>query len=123
MSFIDDILNEGVSAAQVAANTQSGVYGGSGGFGGFSLSSGLQQLLTVGAGYAKGVADIDLARRAVEIQRQAQQPTLSTTQSPIYFGGPDLTSRGVAAVGGIRLGNLIPFALLGLGAYVVLRKG
>ena len=119
MSFFDDILNDGVSASQIAANTQAGVYGGSG-FGDFSLSSGLQSLLTIGTGYAKGIADIDLARRAVVIQQQAQQPNIATTQSPIYFN--DMTSRGVSAVGSMRVGNLLPFVLLGLGAYVLLGK-
>ena len=115
MSFIDDILNDAVSAAQISANTQAGAYGDGGGFGGFSLSSGLQSLLTVGTGYAKGLADIDLARKAVDVQRQAQQPTIGTTQSPIYFGN-------AAGGGGIRLGNLLPLLLLGVGAVVLLRK-
>lgn len=110
MSFIDDILNDAVSAAQIATNTQAGAYDA----GGFSLSSGLQSLLTVGTGYAKGLADIDLARKAVRVQQQAQQPTIATTQSPIYFGN--------AATGGIRLGNMLPLLLLGVGAYVLLKK-
>lgn len=124
MSFFDDVLSgwdvtgtPDVSAAQVAANTQNGVYSGSG----FSLSSALQGFLTVGTGYAKGLSDLSLAQKAVQVQRQAQQPTINTTQSPIYFGGQDLTSRGVGALGGMRVGNLLPFILLGFGAYVLLK--
>lgn len=124
MSFFDDVLSgwdvtgtPDVSAAQVAANTQNGVYSGSG----FSLSSALQGFLTVGTGYAKGLSDLSLAQKAVQVQRQAQQPTINTTQSPIYFG-QDLTSRGVGALGGMRVGNLLPFILLGVGAYVLLGK-
>lgn len=117
MSFFDDILDDRVSASQIASNTNSGVYSGAG----FSLSSGLQQFLNIGTGYAKGLTDLELARRTVKLQQQAQQPNISTTQSPIYFN-EDLTSRGVSAVGGMRVGNLLPFILLGVGAYVLLGK-
>ncbi|WP_290904440.1 hypothetical protein [Aquabacterium sp.] len=125
MSFIDDVLSgldvtgtPDVSAAQIAANTQSGVYNSGSGF---SLSSALQGFLTVGTGYAKGLSDLSLAKQAVQVQRQAQQPAINSTQSPIYFGS-DLTTRGAGALGSMRVGNLLPFILLGVGAYVLLGK-
>lgn len=122
MSFFDDILNDALSASDIAARTTAGVYDTGGGFGDFSLSGSLQGLLNVGTRYANGVADLELAKRAVRIQQQAQQPDLMGTQSLIGYQ-PDLTSRGVSAVGGVRLGNILPFILLGLGAYALLKKG
>lgn len=126
MSFIDDVLSgwdvtgtPDVSAAQIAANTQNGVYNSGSGF---SLSSALQGFLTVGTGYAKGLSDLSLAKQAIQVQRQAQQPAINSTQSPIYFGGADLTTRGAGALGSMRVGNLLPFILLGVGAYVLLGK-
>ena len=58
-----------------------------------------------------GLATIDLQGRAY-----ANLPQITSRQAPL---NTDLTTQGVSALGGMRLGNLLPFILLGVGIYVV----
>lgn len=110
MSWIDDILNDSVSAQQIAANTTAGVYGS----GGASSGSWQSALLGIGTNYLNGLAQIDLAGRYY-----SNVPQITSRQAPLQT---DLTTQGVSALGGMRLGNLLPFILLGLGAYVLLNR-
>ena len=109
MSLIDDLLNDDVSAATVAMKTQGGAYGATDTSGTWQT-----QLLGIGTNYINGLAQIDLARRV------SQVPAIISKQAPIET---DVTTRAVASVGSVRLGNMLPLILLGLGVYVLLGKG
>lgn len=111
MDWLSDILNDNVSAAQVAQNTQSGAYGS---FGTTASGSWQSALLGIGTNYLNGLATIDLQGRAY-----ANVPQITSRQYPL---NTDLTTQGVSALGSMRLGNLLPFLLLGVGAYVLLSR-
>jgi hypothetical protein len=113
MSLFDDFLNEDVSASDIAKNTQAGVYGSP------ASSSGWQSsILSLGTSYLQGLTQVDLARRYSQVSNT--QPRITSNQSPV---GQDLTTRAASGLGSMRVGNLLPFILLGLGAWVVLGRG
>jgi hypothetical protein len=112
MSLIDDFLDDSVSASDIASNTTAGVYGAPA-----SSSSWQSSILNLGTTYLQGLTQVDLARRYAQLQPQV--PRIQSNQSPV---GSDLTTRGAASLGSMKVGNLLPFILLGLGAWVVLGK-
>jgi hypothetical protein len=112
MSLIDDFLDDSVSASDIASNTNAGVYGAPA-----SSSSWQTSILNLGTTYLQGLTQVDLARRYA--QAVPQTPRIQSNQSPV---GRDLTSRAVTGLGSLQLGNVLPFILLGLGAWVVLGK-
>lgn len=77
-------------------------------------SSFLQTILGTAATWVGGVAQVDLLKRA----QAAQQPTLYSTQAPIQT---DATTRAASALGGMRLGDVLPLLLLAGGAFLLLR--
>lgn len=109
MDLIADFLNEDVSAAQVALNTQSGGYGAA------ASSSWQSNLLGIGTNYLQGLSQLDLQRRYA-----TNVPQIVSNQAPL---NTDLTTRGASALGSVRIGNLLPFLVLGVGAYVLLSRG
>lgn len=106
MSFTDDILNDDVSAYQVAMRTDSGAYNASGNW--------QNNLLNIGSNFVNGLMQVELLKRA----REAQGPTITSNQAPIYT---DNTTRAAAAIGRQSLGDVLPFLLLGLGAWALMR--
>lgn len=54
----------------------------------------------------------------LETAKATQQPKLYTDQRLVY---PDATTRAVSAAGGLRLGDLLPFLLVGVGVLVLMR--
>ena len=110
MSLIDDFLNDNVSAQDIAVNTQAGIYGSPSPM----VSGSFQQsLLGIGTAYLSGLAGIDLARKSQNVQ-----PQIASNQAPIYG---DATSRAAAQLGSVRVGNLLPFIVLGAVAYLLLK--
>lgn len=91
--------------------------------GGSSSSSSVQDSLTSGllatlGGWVKGRADVDVAKRVVEVQNQ--NVNRLSNQNP--GNTPDMTTRGAAMVGGLRLGDVLPLLILAGVGYVVLKK-
>lgn len=71
----------------------------------------LQQAMSIGGQYLSKSLDIDLATRLAGNQAV---PIRYSNQTPVYAtvgGNADLTTRGVAAVGGMRMGDLLPIGL------------
>jgi hypothetical protein len=108
MSFTDDILNDDISASQIALNTVQGDYG---------TSDWQRGLLSLGTSYVTGLAQIDLAKRRANAGTATQ---IVSNQSPV---GADLTTRAASGLGTLRLGDVLPFAVLGLGAWLIFGKG
>lgn len=88
-----------------------------------SSSAGVQNSLTSGllatlGGWVKGVADVDVAKRITQVQNQ--NLVRMSNQNP--GNTPDMTTRGAAYVGGMRVGDLLPLLVLAGVGYVVLKK-
>lgn len=81
----------------------------------------MQQAMTLGGNYLSKRLDIDLAGRLAGNQ---PQPYRFSNQTPLgaTVNGQDLTSRGVQAVGGMRIGDMLPFIVGGLVLWLVLGK-
>lgn len=90
---------------------------------GGSSSASVQDSLTAGlsatlGGWLKGVADVDIAKRISKVQDQSIRRL--SDQNP--GNSPDMTTRGAAYVGGLRLGDVLPLLILAGVGYVVLKK-
>ena len=84
------------------------------------LSGLLQQAMSLGGSYLSKRLDIDLATRLAGNQAV---PIRYSNQTPVYgqnVAGADLTTRGVAAVGGLRMGDILPLLIGGLVLVMVL---
>jgi len=80
----------------------------------------LQSALTIGGNYLSKSLDVDLATRLAGNQAV---PIRYTNQSPVYgqtANNVDLTTRGVATLGGLRMGDLLPFLIGGVVLMMVL---
>ena len=80
-----------------------------------SLTGGLNATLQ---GWLSGVAQADVARRVAKVQRQDVDRL--SEQNP--GNTPDMTTRGAQALGGMRVGDLLPLVILGGLAYFLLKK-
>lgn len=80
-----------------------------------SLTGGLNATLQ---GWLSGVAQADVARRVTKVQRQ--DVDRMSEQNP--GNTPDMTTRGAQALGGMRVGDLLPLVILGGLAYFLLKK-
>ncbi|TBO31330.1 hypothetical protein EYS42_08785 [Aquabacterium lacunae] len=113
MSLIDDFLNDDVSAQDIAVNTQAGIYGSPAPMVSGSLQS---SLLGIGTSFLSGLASVELLKRSAQVQ-----PQIVSRQAPLYADSADVTTRAAAQLGSVRLGNLLPFIVLGGVAYLVLK--
>jgi len=75
----------------------------------------LQSALALGTSYLTRRLDIDLQGRIAGMQAQVERPS----SQRVVPDHADLTTRGVASVGGMRLGDLLPWAI-GLGLLFIL---
>lgn len=82
------------------------------------LSGALQNALALGTSYLSRRIDVDIQSRIAGSQPQPVRPS---NQRPITDHA-DLTTRAVASAGGVRLGDLLPFAVVGLVAWMVFGK-
>ncbi len=85
------------------------------------LASGLlQQAMAMGGSYLNRRLDIDLAQRLGGGMPQVYR---NSNQTPIYGNQvqADLTTRGVQAVGGMRMGDMLPFLIGGVILFMVLK--
>ncbi len=81
---------------------------------GANWASGLMQsALSLGQSYLSRRIDIDLQQRLAGAQPNVQR---LSNQNPLQ-SSPDLTTRGVQAVGGMRMGDMLPIVALCLGAW------
>jgi len=84
------------------------------------VSGALQSALAMGTSYLSRRIDIDLQGRVAGMQAQVERPTTQRVVSD----HADLTTRAVASAGGMRLGDLLPWALgLGLLFIFMPKKG
>ena len=84
------------------------------------VSGALQSALAVGSSYLTRRIDIDLQGRVAGMQAKVALPSTQRVVSD----HADLTTRGVASVGGMRLGDLLPWAVgLGLLFLFLPKKG
>lgn len=85
-----------------------------------SWAGAVQSAIALGGNYLSKRLDIDLAQRLAGNQ---PMPYRMGNQSmiPVGANGADLTTRGVQAVGGLRMGDLLPFVVVGLIAFMVLK--
>lgn len=108
MSLSDDLLNDDVSAYQVAMRSSSGAY---------DTSANWQSgLLNLGTNFVNGLMQVELFKRA----RDAQAPTITSNQAPIYVGN-NATARAVNRASSVALGDLLPYLLVAGIGYAVLK--
>jgi hypothetical protein len=108
MSLSDDLLNDDVSAYQVAMRSSSGAY---------DTSANWQSgLLNLGTNFVNGLMQVELFKRA----REAQAPTITSNQAPIYMGN-NATTRAVNTVASKSIGDVLPYLLVAGIAFAVLR--
>jgi len=72
--------------------------------------------LSQGAGVLQSLLSWDTTRRLTETQAQAVK--VSSRQNP---NNTDYTTRAVSSAGGVRLGDLLPFAVIGFVAWRLLK--
>lgn len=82
------------------------------------MSGMLQQAMAMGGQYLNRRLDIDLAQRLTGGQPQVFR---NSNQNPRYANQVDLTTRGVQAVGGMRMGDMLPFLIGGVILIMVLK--
>jgi hypothetical protein len=90
-------------------------------------SGALQQAIALGGQYLSRRIDIDLQTRAAGAMpapyRGSSQYPITGVQYPETGAfRPDLTTRGVQAMGGLRMGDLLPFLVVGGVLFLVLGK-
>lgn len=72
--------------------------------------------MSQGAGLLSGLLTWDTTRRLTQTQEQAIK--MRSTQNP---NNTDYTTRAVSAAGGVRLGDLLPLAVVGFVAWRLLK--
>lgn len=91
------------------------------GQGGYGGSSGFYQTLTaLGTGYVSKRLDVDIQRR---VQGAQPMPSQAGTGPYVSYGGMGVPqgARPMSAAG-LNLAGVLPWALLGLAAFLVLRR-
>jgi len=86
-----------------------------------SWAGAVQSAIALGGNYLSKRLDIDLASRLAGNQPMPYRMG-NQNMIPVGVNGADLTSRGVQAVGGIRMGDLLPFLGIGLVLWLVMGK-
>lgn len=81
------------------------------------LSGALQSALAMGTSYLSRRIDIDLQSRLVGSQPRVTRPS---NQRPVNDHA-DLTTRAVSSAGGMRLGDLLPWAVAGVIGYMIFK--
>ena len=81
------------------------------------MSGALQTGLALGTSYLSRRIDIDLNGRLVGSQPEVYRPS---NQRPV-LDHADLTTRAVASAGGIRMGDVLPWAVAGLILWVIFK--
>nr|WP_295075350.1 hypothetical protein [uncultured Roseateles sp.] len=79
----------------------------------------LQQAMAIGGQYVNRRLDIDLAQRLTGSQ---PQPYRGSNQGGMAPPGADLTTRGAATIGSLKLGDMLPFLAVGVVLFMVLGK-
>lgn len=82
------------------------------------LSGAFQNALALGTTYLSRRMDVDIQSRIAGSMPQVTRPS---NQRPIADHA-DLTTRAVASAGGMRIGDIMPFAVVGLVAWLLLGK-
>lgn len=115
----DDVYNQAWAMADAGERSATGVQPGPTPTG--SMSGFLQQALAITGGAINRKLDIELAQKLAGSQ---PMPYRYTNQPMIGMGGAgvDLTTRTVSSVGGMRLGDMLPFLVGGLVLFMVLGK-
>lgn len=81
----------------------------------------VQSAISLGGNYLSKRLDLDLAQRLAGAQPMPYRMG-NQNMIPVGVNGADLTTRGVQAVGGLRMGDLLPFIGIGLVLWLVMGK-
>lgn len=115
----DDVYSQAWAMASAGEQSATGIQPGptdTGMWSGF-----LQQALTIGGNVLNRKMDIELAQKLAGGQPMPYRYT-NQTMVGVPGMGVDLTTRTVSTVGGMRLGDMLPFIVGGLVLFMVLGK-